>query len=256
MNPAAAARAITPRTRCLVPVHLYGHPADMSALVDLAARHDLKIVEDCSHAHGAAWQKQHVGTFGQIGCFSCYPTKNLGAFGDAGICVTSDPQLAARLGALRQYGFNEDRVADSDGQNSRLDELQAAILRVRLAHFRETLGHRRSMAGEYLQQLAGTSLVLPCQSPGAVHAFHLFVVRSAQRSRLIERLAANHIDCAVHYPRPLHRMPAFQVFVTAADDLSVTEQAAAEVLSLPLFTGISRREIDRVAKVLLEVARS
>jgi dTDP-3-amino-3,4,6-trideoxy-alpha-D-glucose transaminase len=245
MCPAAAAAAIGPRTRAIVPVHLYGHPAEMRALVALAERHGLLVIEDCAQAIGASDGGRTVGTFGHAAAFSFYPTKNLGACGDAGAVVTNDAAIAERVRRLRAYGQSRRDLFVEPGINSRLDEIQAALLRVKLAHLDEMTSRRRELAGEYHARLKG--IVRPCERVGARHVYHLYVVRHEARERLAERLRAEGIETLVHYPTPVHRQPAYAHLGYAAGSLRETELAAAEVLSLPLYWGLSVEEIATVA---------
>jgi dTDP-4-amino-4,6-dideoxygalactose transaminase len=255
MNADLLPPAITPRTRCLLPVHLYGHPAEMLAILDIARQHRLPVVEDCAHAHGAWLEGRHAGTFGDIGCFSFYPTKNLGAYGDAGLCVTSNRDLETRLRTLRMYGFHQDRIAHGPGLNTRLDEMQAAILRVKLRRLDSMLAARRAIADQYLQGLERTALRLPPELPGARHAYHLFVIRTSNRAELMMALDAAGIDSAIHYAMPLHRMPAFQAFAPPSEAaLPVTELAARQILSLPLFPELQVEEVAQVIVALRSVA--
>jgi dTDP-4-amino-4,6-dideoxygalactose transaminase len=190
LDPGGLERACSERTRCILPVHLYGHPVEMDAILDFARSRGLRVVEDCAQAHGARHRGKPVGGFGEIGCFSFYPTKNLGAFGDAGMCVTDDPKLAESLRMLRMYGFRDDRHAHREGLNSRLDELQAAILRVQLRHLDAAIETRRQLAARYLQRLDGSRYRHPCTAGPDSHAYHLFVVQVAERTRVREALAS------------------------------------------------------------------
>lgn len=241
MDPAAVADAITSRTRAIVPVHLYGHPADMTALADIAARHDLALVEDCAQAHGARWKGRLAGTMGQLGAFSFYPTKNLGAYGDAGAVVTDDPRLAERVRSLRNYGQRDRYHHLEPGQNSRLDEIQAALLRVKLAYLDEHNAVRRRLAGEYSNRLAG--VVTPVSRSEAEHVFHLYVVRHTQRDELRDSLARRGIQTLIHYPLPVHLQPAYSHLGYLPNSLPVTERIAREILSLPLFVGLDSSAI-------------
>jgi dTDP-4-amino-4,6-dideoxygalactose transaminase len=250
IDPQHAAAAIGPRTRAIVPVHLYGHPAAMPAILALASRHGLAVVEDCAQAHGARIARRHVGSFGTIGCFSFYPTKNLGAYGDGGMCVTDDPMLAERMRRLRFHGFDAARVAQLAGINSRLDEVQAAVLRVKLRHLDGWLAARRAHARHYLEELEGAPLRLPPTAAGTEPAWHLFVVRLEQRARIIESLTRAGIGCAVHYPQPVHRMPAYDRLGCGPGSLPVTERAAREVLSLPMFPELEPGEVEAVCRAL------
>jgi dTDP-4-amino-4,6-dideoxygalactose transaminase len=245
MDPAAAAAAVTSRTRAIVPVHLYGHPADMTALAELATRHGLALVEDCAQAHGAHWKGRLAGTMGHLGAFSFYPTKNLGAYGDAGAVITDDPQLADRLRSLRNYGQRDRYNHVEPGQNSRLDELQAALLRVKLEHLGEHNAVRRRLAGEYSNRLTG--VVTPVSRSEAEHVFHLYVVRHPRRNELRDVLATRGIQTLVHYPIPVHLQPAYSHLGHLPGSLPATENAARDILSLPLFVGLDSAAIARVA---------
>ncbi|NLS92064.1 MAG: DegT/DnrJ/EryC1/StrS family aminotransferase [Planctomycetaceae bacterium] len=246
---------IGPRTRAILPVHLYGRPAAIDAIGAIAARHGLAVVEDCAQAHGARVAGRHVGTFGAIGCFSFYPTKNLGALGDGGLCVTDDSQLAERMRQLRFHGFDARRVSQLEGRNSRLDEIQAAILRVKLRHLETGLSARRRIAGEYLQGLSDARLSLPECEPDTNHAWHLFVVRTRQRARLIEHLTRSQIGYGIHYPVPIHLMPAYSHLGYARGSLPVTEYAAEEILSLPMFPELAADEVRAVCRAVLDALR-
>jgi dTDP-4-amino-4,6-dideoxygalactose transaminase len=245
MGAAAARAAITPRTCALVPVHLYGRPADLTALGDLAQRASLLLVEDCAQAHGALWDGRPVGTYGALGAFSFYPTKNLGAFGDAGAIFTPDADLANRARRLRNYGQvrRDDHI--ERGINSRLDELQAALLRVNLRYLNAHNAERSQIAADYLKRLRG--VVVPAACPdGSRAVHHLFVVRHADRDGLRHYLRSHGIETAVHYPRPVHLQPAYAGLNQPAGSLPVAERLAGEILSLPLYPGLAADDIDRV----------
>lgn len=246
MDPAAAAAAITARTRCLVVVHLYGQIADLDALRAVADRAGVPLIEDCAQAHGARRGGRHAGTAGAIGCFSFYPTKNLGAFGDGGACVTDDRALAERLRRLRVYGVDAAGRAVADGVNSRLDELQAAILRAQLGRLDERIAARRRLAAR-LDAGLRRSVVEPLARRAAEDAYHLYVVRSPERSRVTRRLDAAGIGWKVHYPVPLTKMPAYRARTAA---LPVTEAACGEVLSLPLYPSLREADLERIAAAL------
>lgn len=242
--------ALTPSTRCLMPVHLYGHPVPMKPVLEFAARHGLRVVEDCAHAHGARQDGRHVGTLGDAGCFSFYPTKVLGAYGDGGICITRDRDLAHRLRRLRMYGFDDEPVARVEGVNSRLDELQAAILRAKLRHLDENLAERRGLADRYAAGLAGSTLSHTAPAPGVDHAYHLFVVLVPDREATIRTLEQAQIGHGLHYPVPAHRMDAYRSLGVREGQLPVTERACARVLSLPLYPGLPTEAVDRVVSAL------
>lgn len=237
LDPKAAAAAVTRRTKAILPVHLYGHPADMEALMELASRHGLAVVEDCAQAHGARTGGRLVGTIGHLGAFSFYPTKNLGAYGDGGAVVTSDPVLAERVRRLRNYGQTDRYHHAERGQNSRLDEMQAAILRVKLAHLDGHNAVRRELAGEYSRRLAGVTV--PVSRPGAEPVFHLYGVRHPRRDGLMSALREEGIGTLIHYPVPVHLQEAYRDLGYAPGALPVTERSAREILSLPLYVGLS-----------------
>jgi dTDP-4-amino-4,6-dideoxygalactose transaminase len=236
-----------PRIKAVVPVHLYGQAADMPRLAAVAARHNLAVIEDCAQAHGSLVGGRKAGTWGQLASFSYYPTKNLGAFGDAGAVAGRDPVLLEKVRLLRQYGWRKRYVSDQHGRNSRLDELQAAILRVRLARLDQENARRGEIAALYLSGLSGTPLRLPVVAEGRTHTWHQFVVRTSRREELQAHLAKRDILCGVLYPVPIHRQPAYH---DAALSLPHTEQACGEVLSLPLHPGLTD---DDVARVIREV---
>jgi len=248
LDPAAAEAAITPRTRAIVPVHIYGHPADIDALQAICDRHNLLLIEDCAQAHGARYKGQLVGTFGAAASFSFYPTKNLGAFGDGGAVITSDPQIAARLKSLRNYGQAAKYHHEESGQNSRLDELQAAILGVKLAHLDAHNATRQALAAVYDRCLS--SVTIPVVSPDAQSVYHLYVVRHPQRDALMSCLKSKGIGTAIHYPIPNHLQPACAHLGYAVGSLPVTEQAAREIVSLPLYIGLSPAEVEEVSAVI------
>lgn len=241
------AEAVTDRTRALVPVHLYGCPADMSAMLALAAEHGLTVIEDCAQAAGARCGAERVGAIGAFGCFSFYPTKNLGALGDGGAIAVRQPAQAERLRRLRQYGWDEGRRSLEAGVNSRLDSLQAVILRVKLAHLDAMNARRREIANRYREGLADLPLTLPAAPPGREHVYHLFVIRTAERDRLLRHLGEYRISAGIHYPRPVHKEPAYEHLGRGAD-LSQAERAAAQVLSLPMYPELDDQSVDHVVR--------
>ncbi|HEX2485743.1 MAG TPA: DegT/DnrJ/EryC1/StrS family aminotransferase [Myxococcota bacterium] len=250
LDPAGLAQAWTPRARCIVPVHLYGQAAPLGPILEFARERALAVVEDCAQAHGARYRGRPVGGFGEIGCFSFYPTKNLGALGDGGLCVTSSAALEARLRMLRMYGFRGDRHAHLEGLNSRLDELQAALLRVKLRHLGAALDERRALAARYREALAGSAYQLPEGPADSEPAPHLLVVRAPDREKATRALDAAGIGWGVHYPEPVHAMEAYRFLGYGAGALPVTERACREVLSLPLYPGLPPSAVERVAGVL------
>ena len=251
LDPTRLEAALGPNTRAIVAVHLYGNPVDLGAVLDVASSRGISVVEDCAQAHGARWQGRSVGGLGCVGCFSFYPTKNIGAFGDGGICVTDDPGRAARIREQRMYGFHGDGFAHVEGRNSRLDELQAAILRVKLAHFEADLAERRALAQLYTSELEGAPVVPVSGSGDGEHAYHLFVVRSSIRESVQAALEEARIGSAIHYPVPVHKMDAYS-FLDRPGELEISEQASQEVLSLPLYPGLSQEAVGEVGRALRE----
>jgi len=247
--PAAVERAIGSRTRAIIPVHLYGQPADMTAIMKLAIVHNLKVVEDCAQAAGACEHGSRVGAIGNLGCFSFYPTKNLGALGDGGMVTTSDAALAARIRRLREYGWDETRNCIEDGINSRLDELQAAILRVKLRHLDEDNDKRRMHASAYCDRLSDTNLRLPRPIPDRDHVYHLFVVALERRDRLIEALMKRGIAASIHYSLPAHMHTAYKSCKLNPEALTETERTAAQILSLPIYPEITTSERTVLSKL-------
>jgi dTDP-4-amino-4,6-dideoxygalactose transaminase len=241
------------RLKAIVPVHLYGHPADLPAIVDIARRHELFVVEDCAQSHGAAMGGRKTGTWGDLAAFSFYPTKNLGAFGDGGMIVTGSEELTNRCRSLCEYGWDANRVSQTHGQNSRLDELQAAILRVKLRHLDTGNARRSRLASIYDRLLDRTALVLPTTRAGAMHAYHQYVARTPSRDRLRIQLRQHGIESAVHYSLAVHQHPAYQTFAGPPGSLPETERAAAEVLSLPMYPQLSDREVEFIGQTVDQV---
>ena len=252
LDPAHLAAAITPRTRAIVPVHLYGAPADMDAVLAVARARGLLVVEDCAQAHGARYCSRMVGTLGDAAAFSFYPTKNLGALGDGGAVATNRPEVAERLRLLRQYGWRERYVSDVAGTNSRLDELQAAILRVRLRHLDAENEARRRLATRYDAALAELPIGLPTARPNDGPVYHLYVIRTTARDALAEHLRARGIGTGVHYPVAVHRQPAYAHLGYGPGSLPATEAAAAGALSLPMYPDLTEEAVDVVAAAIGE----
>jgi dTDP-4-amino-4,6-dideoxygalactose transaminase len=250
MSPGQLADTVTDRTRAILVVHLYGQPADMEPILSVARARGLIVIEDAAQAHGAEYAGRRVGTLGQLGCFSFYPTKNLGAFGDGGAVVTDDPELADRLRQLRQYGWKQQYYATLRGVNSRLDELQAAILRTKLPYLTDWVARRREIAALYAAGLANSALIPPLEAPGRRHAYHLFVVRSRQRDVLRAYLDEQGIGTAIHYPLPVHLQPAYRHLGYEPGSLPVTERQAGEVLSLPMFPELTAAEAETVVQAI------
>ena len=242
--------AITARTKAIMPVHLYGQPADLRRICAIARQAGLFVIEDCAQAHGARLEDRPVGSWGDVACFSFYPTKNLGAIGDGGLVTTSDQRIAERVQLLRQYGWRTRYVSDEPGGNSRLDELQAAVLRVKLRHLEADNLRRAAFARQYDLGLASPAVGLPVRRPGAHHVFHLYVVRSPVRDALRAFLAENGVGTAVHYPVPIHLQPAYCGRLGREGTFPQTEQAAREILSLPMYPQLTEAQVATVCDTI------
>ena len=247
MDPKKVQCAIGHRTRAMIPVHLYGHPADIEPLLAIAERRGLRVVEDASQAHGALYRSNPVGSFGDVGCFSFYYSKNLGAYGEAGMIVTSDEDLADRAKVLRDHGSTGKYAHTSVGYNSRLDEIQAAILRAKLPHLEDWNERRWNLAQTYNRILESLPLILPVEQSWARHVYHLYVVRTPERDSLYKWLHARGIQAGIHYPTPVHGQPAYKRFRTGGGQLPVTELVASEVLSLPMYPEMEPSQLEEVA---------
>jgi len=253
LDPSALEAALVEQSsvkpKAVIPVHLYGQPAEMRAIAAIARSHGLVVIEDCAQAAGAQLNDQAVGTFGDLAAFSFYPTKNLGAFGDGGMVVTSSPDYDALARRIREYGWDEQRVSQGVGINSRLDELQAAMLRVKLTTVDADNERRRCIAAEYSQSLGESGFCLPTVASEATHAFHQYVVRHERRDDFREHLEANGIGSGIHYATPVHKHPYFADRVVCASNLAVTEQLAARVLSLPMYPQLTKEDVQKVIAV-------
>ena len=260
LDPQALEDAITPATKAVLPVHLYGHPADLHAISQVTRRRGLWLIEDCAQAHGATLDGQPLGSFGDLACFSFYPTKNLGALGDGGAVTGQDADLLDRVRLLREYGWTPTAryVSQVEGVNSRLDELQAAILRVRLRHLDAQNEVRRRLAALY-DKLLPSAVVRPVELPGCKHVYHLYVVRVpasvAERDHVRRELEAAGIGTGIHYPVPVHRQPAYSGGQVRADRLPATEQAAEEILSLPMYPALTDAQVEEVTAGLAGALR-
>ncbi len=236
------------RVKAILPVHLYGLPADMDALLALARPHRLRVVEDAAQAIGAAYRGRPVGGLGDVGCFSFYPTKNLGAFGDGGLATTQDPALDERIRRLRAYGGRDRYVHDELGFNSRLDEIQAAILRVKLRHLGEWNAGRRAIAARYREGLDGLGVGLPAEVAGCVQVYHQFTIRVPDRDGVQQRMANLGVRTTVYYPVPLHLQPMHRDLDYRVGDFPEAERAAREVLSLPIYPELTDAQVDEVVE--------
>jgi dTDP-4-amino-4,6-dideoxygalactose transaminase len=251
MDPALLEKAITPRTKAIIPVHIYGQPADLTPILNIARKHGLRVVEDCAQAHGALYSRSRVGTLGDIGCFSFYPTKNLGGFGDGGMVVTGDPKLSGQMALIREYGWSERYISSTKGVNSRLDELQAAVLRVKLRQLEATNRARMKLADRYNAKLKDSGLVLPTCRSGSTHVYHLYVVRATRREAVQSHLKTHGIGTLVHYPVPVHLQPAYMGRLQGCESLPETERASTEILSLPMYPELSSQDQQEVIDAVL-----
>lgn len=252
LDPVQLEAAITPRTKAVIPVHLYGQPAELDSILAVARKHGLVVIEDCAQCHGAHYRGRRTGSWGQMACFSFYPTKNLGALGDGGLVATDDAQLAAKIRALREYGWTERYVSHLAGWNSRLDELQAGLLRVKLRYLDADNAARARLAAAYDVQLQDTPLTLPQRRVDCSHVFHLYVARCPERDALQAHLKRSGVAVLVHYPVPIHRQPAYTRRLCAAGALPQTEKAAREILSLPLYPELTEAQQFAVVRAVRE----
>lgn len=243
-------QAITDRTKAIIPVHLYGHPANMSRIMEIAKKYNLKVIEDAAQAHGAMLNGQPVGTFGDVGCFSFFPAKNLGAYGDAGAIITNNNNITEHINLLRNHGRSEKYEHRIEGFNHRLDALQAAILRVKLKYLKEWTYARRKQAMYYGELLKDLPLSMPSESPGYYHVYHLYVVRTQERDALRAALKEEGIETGIHYPVPLHLQPAYFHLDYSKGDFPIAEACACSVISLPLYPELSKKDQNKIVKVI------
>lgn len=256
-NSLAAALAHPPagRPKAIIAVHLYGHPADLPAILELTRRHGLHLVEDCAQSHGATLDGRRTGAWGDIAAFSFYPTKNLGALGDGGMVVTHDASLAEKVRLFQQYGWRRRYISDIPGGNSRLDELQAAILKVKLNYLESENSRRNELARLYTNLLNGTGLALPQTGTDTSHACHQYVVRSSKRDILATHLKQGGVGTIIHYPVPIHLQPAYLDRLPQVVPLPHTEQASQEVLSLPMFPQLTEAQVQHVCAAVVQFCR-
>lgn len=253
VDPVQVAQKITARTKVIMPVHLFGQMADMDAIMSLALEHGIQVVEDCAQAIGATSQGRPSGSFGAAGCFSFYPTKNLGAFGDGGMVVTADSTLAAQVSKLRAHGSNVRYYHDEVGFCSRLDEVQAAILRVKLPHLQNWNDRRAEIAQFYNERFKNLPVQTPLTASGNNHTYHQYTLRVPDRDRLVKEMQAAGIGAMIYYPVPIHLQNAFQSFGYKPGDLPASEKAAAEVLSLPIFPELTDSQAEQVTDTLTAI---
>jgi dTDP-4-amino-4,6-dideoxygalactose transaminase len=247
LDPALIEAVITEKTKAIIPVHLYGNPARMIEICEIAKRHGLKVVEDAAQGHGGEIAGKRIGSFGDIACFSFYPGKNLGAFGDGGAVTTNCPELAEKLRLLRNYGQRVKNRHDLLGYNCRLDTLQACVLLTKMQYIEHWTEQRRQVAWWYQEELQDSGLILPELPSNARHVFHLYVVRHPERDRLMASLAAENIYCGIHYPNPLHTAAPFHDSVTYPMGLPNCAKFSAEILSLPMYPELTREQVARIA---------
>lgn len=242
--------SITDRTKAILAVHLYGQSCDMTKIMDIARRYDLKVVEDCAQSHGNHWNGKKVGSFGNVGCFSFYPSKGCGAFGDAGCIVTDDEELAKKFRVFRNYGSEKRYYNMMVGSNSRLDELQAGLLRVKLQHLDDLNAERNRIAKKYLDGIKNPLVKCPSIRPGADSSWHQFVIHCERRDELLKYLEKLEIGTLIHYPIPPHLSEAYTYLGKKEGDYPITEKNAKEVLSLPMYNGMTEEEIDLVINAI------
>ena len=255
MAPGAIEQVITPRTKAIMPVHLYGHAADMDPILDIARRRGLVVIEDAAQAHGATYKGRPCGSIGAMAAFSFYPGKNLGAYGEGGAVVTSDPALAKKIRVMRSWGEERRYEHSVKGFNYRMDGIQGAILRVKLRHLDAWTGARRARAADYARAFAGTGITTPVERPDCRHVYHVYAVRLSQRDSTRAALQAADIQTGVHYPIPIHLQPAHADLGYGPGDFPLAEQAAAQVRSLPMFPEMTVDQVEQVAAAGLAAER-
>jgi dTDP-4-amino-4,6-dideoxygalactose transaminase len=254
LDPDLMSRLINKKTKAVIVVHLYGHPCDMDSIQMITQAKGIHLIEDCAQAHGAKWAGKKVGTFGIISCFSFYPTKNLGALGDGGALVTNNEKIANRVRGLRQYGWDTNRTSQEIGRVSRLDEIQAAVLSVKLRKLDVLNAKRQKLASMYSSKLKNPKLQLPQSDIHAEHVFHLFVIQVENRTQVISRLNSANVFPGIHYPLPAHKHPAFMIYCDKdSQSLMTTEALSNRVLSLPMYPELSISQLDLVCEVLNSV---
>lgn len=252
IDPARIEKKITSKTRAIIPVHLFGQPADMDEIMDIAKRYNLKVIEDCAQAFGAKYKDAYVGSFGDTGCFSFYPSKNLGAYGDAGMLITNNHEIYDKVKLLRNHGSSVSYRHNFIGYNSRLDEIQAAVLRIKLRHIDIYNQKRRELAALYTSILNNV-VQCPIEMPDRRHVYHQYTIRSQQRSEIKKFLDANSISSVIYYPLPLHLQEAFQYLGYRENDFPESESAAKDVLSLPIYPELEPEKAEFIAQTILKV---
>ena len=253
INPSLIAERITSKTKAIVPVHLYGQCADMTPIMEIARQYNLAVIEDCAQSHGSLYKNQMAGTMGDAGCFSFYPSKNLGAFGDGGLVLTNNQEIAEKVTKLRNYGQEKRYYHSIKGFNSRLDELQAAILNAKLPYLNAWNQRRREIAKRYHQAFSAVGIICPFEDSERFHVYHLYVIRVPQRDRFQQLLQEQGIATIIHYPVPVHLQESYSEFQGQSKFLPVTEKLASEIVSLPLYPELTDEEIDYITKGVIEV---
>jgi dTDP-4-amino-4,6-dideoxygalactose transaminase len=257
MDPAGLEEALSPRTKAVIPVHLFGQPADMDPILEFARNHNLSVIEDAAQAHGSKYQGRTAGTLGDAGCFSFYPSKNLGAFGEAGAIVTDNPRLQEKLRGLRDHGQVRKYHHSMVGWNCRMDGIQAAVLGVKLRHLESGNSRRRAHALQYNQALEAIEEILtPYEAPYSRHVYHVYAIRADGRDEIISFLNDRGIQCGVHYPVPIHLQTAYQALGYKTGSLPISERIASELISLPMFPELTEAQIAAVALGLREAIAS
>jgi dTDP-4-amino-4,6-dideoxygalactose transaminase len=250
IDPGKIAAKITSRTKAIIPVHLFGHPADMAPIMEIAIKNNLKVIEDCAQAFGAKYHGQNVGTIGDAGCFSFFPSKNLAGYGDGGMVITKSEEIARQIKILRNHGSSVRYYHQAVGYNSRLDEIQAAIIRVKLKQIDKFNTARRQNAAAYRAVINKKEIILPSVAPGCEHVYHQFTIRTKNRDLLAAALQEKDIASAIYYPVPLHRQEVFLNLYNFSVELPLSETCAREVLSLPMFPELNQKEIKLIADVI------
>jgi dTDP-4-amino-4,6-dideoxygalactose transaminase len=251
MDPSLLERAITPRTKAVIPVHLFGQVSDMDPIMEIARRHNLRVIEDACQAHGAEYKSRKAGSIGDAGCFSFYPGKNLGAFGEAGAVTTNDRALHEKIQVLRDHGQDKKYYHSMVGWNARMDGIQGAVLRVKLRHLNSANAARRANAYRYNELLAGCEEVItPREAGDGKHVYHVYAVRVQKRDQLLKALADRDVSCAIHYPVPVHLQEAYSSLGLGPGSFAVAERCAEEFLSLPMFPELTAEQIETVAREL------
>ncbi len=248
LDPDKLEAAITNRTKAIIPVHLYGQPADMDPIMEIANKHGIPVIEDAAQAHGAEYKGKRCGSIGKIGCFSFYPGKNLGAYGEGGAVTTSDPEVAAKIRKLRDHGSDQKYYHEFVGYNYRMEGIQGAVLGVKLQHLDNWNDSRRKNADLYRKHLEGANVVVPVEGEGRKHIYHLFVVQHAKRDQLLEHLKSKEIGVIIHYPIPVHQQKAYQHLGLNQGAFPVTERLAKRILSLPMFPELTEEQIEYTAE--------